>query len=122
MRLYHDIFNLQREILIAVQMHIETWPKLEYKVIVSPAHIHNGKTSSSYWDAPISQWCDDVYVLGSDKNLTVSVIQIVTWNYVENITIYICNPFSGAVVFESSSFCEIWSANEMWSIRHVICI
>ena len=40
----------------------------------------------------------------------------------KNIAIYICHPFSGAVVFESSALCEIWSAEEMWSIWHVICI
>ena len=40
----------------------------------------------------------------------------------KNIAIHICHHFSGAVVFESSALCEIWSAEEMWSIWHVICI
>ena len=64
------------------------------------------------------QCCDDVFVLGSPKQLSVSVLQIVVWNYVEKYSDLYLPFFSVAVLFEPSALSEIWSAEEMWSFGH----
>ena len=53
------------------------------------------------------QCCNDVFVLGSPKQLSVSVLQIVVWNYVEKNSDLYLPFFSVAVLFEPSALCEI---------------
>ena len=101
MGIYHDRFiNLCTEIPLAVQLGfiLKQSHKLKYKVVVRTTNLYKSKTSSSYQDTPRFQF----------SNCRLKVC----W---KNIAVYICHLFSGAVVFEPSALCE------MWSIWHAIC-